>query len=360
MKHRGLGYLLTGLIAGGLFGFSTISFAGAWEERADMPKIGALSGGLWGLGTETVNGKIYTIGGQDDLEVPGKVVMEYDPVKEDWVDKKKLLQGRFRLGTATVRGKIYAIGGTANNFETLPNVDEYDPKTDTWTAKAAMPTPRMSFAIAVVGGKIYTIGGAESFYFPSAAVEVYDPATDTWEKKADMPSPRWGLPAVTIKSKIYIFGGAVDNTHQKYTNLTEEYDPKTDTWTKKADMPIAFFDMAASFVNSGKTYIIGGKTFDGREKDGPKFQGWILHWTVLEYDVEKNKWKRLDDQMPTGRGTLATSVVAGKIYAIGGHRNGPRREVAAYTPDGWPFPDVFAVSPQDKLATKWGAIKQKQ
>ena len=64
--------------------------------------------------------------------------------------------------------------------------------------------------------------------------------------------------------------------------------------------------------------------------------------------------------MPTGRGTLATSVVDGKIYAIGGHRNGPRREVAVYTPDGWPFPDVFAVSPQDKLATKWGAIKQKK
>ena len=45
----------------------------------------------------------------------------------------------------------------------------------------------------------------------------------------------------------------------------------------------------------------------GREKDGPKFQGWVLHWTVLEYDVEKNKWQRLNDQMLTGRGTLATS-----------------------------------------------------
>ena len=74
------------------------------------------------------------------------------------------------------------------------------------------------------------------------------------------------MPAVVVKSKIYVFGGAVDNSHQKYTDLTEEYDPKTDTWTKKADMPIAFFDMAASFVNSGKVYIIGGKTSMERKR----------------------------------------------------------------------------------------------
>ena len=41
MKHRGLGYLLTGLIACGLLEFSTISFAGAWEEKPNMPKIGS-------------------------------------------------------------------------------------------------------------------------------------------------------------------------------------------------------------------------------------------------------------------------------------------------------------------------------
>ena len=360
MQHRIRYYILTGLIMCGLLGFSTIGFAGEWEEKADMPQIGAHAGGIWGLGASVVDGKIYTIGGQDDLVASGKVVREYDPEKEEWTDKKKLTQGRFRLGAATVRNKIYAFGGTANNFETLPNVDEYDPKTDTWTVKANMPTPRMGFAIAVVGGKIYTIGGAESFFFPSAVIEVYDPVSDTWEKKVDMPNPRWGMPAVVVKGKIYIFGGALDNTHQKYTDLTEEYDPKTDTWTKKADMPIEFFDMAASFVNSGKAYAIGGKTFDGKEKDGTKFQGWVLHWTVFEYDVEKNKWQRLNDEMPTGRGTLATAVVDGKIYAIGGHHNGPRREVEVYTPDGWPFPKAFSVSPQGKLATKWGKIKHSQ
>ena len=355
MKHLRIHSMLAGLVlCGGLFGVSTASFAGKWEAKALLLRQ------RWGLGAETVNGKIYAIGGQDDLPAAGKRVAEYDLGKDQWTEKKSISTGRFRIATGMVRGKIYVFGGTANNFEALPTVEEYDPKTDTWTKKADMPTARLGLSAAVVGGKIYTIGGAESFFFSSGAVEVYDPVSDTWEKKADMPNPRWGISAVAVASRIYVFGGAVDNTHQKYTNLTEEYNPKTDTWTKKADMPIKFFDMAASFVNSGKAYIIGGKTFDGRDKDGTKVEGWILHWTVLEYDVEKNKWQRLNDEMPTGRGTLASSVVDGKIYAIGGHHNGPRREVEVYTPDGWPFPKAFSVSPQGKLATKWGEIKHSQ
>ena len=354
MKYRITHYILIGLILCGLLDFSPTSFAGKWEAKAPLLRQ------RWGLGTETVNGKIYAIGGQDDLQVPGKIVREYDLEKDQWVDKKGWQRGRFRIGSTVVREKIYTFGGTEDNFQAVPLVDEYDPKTDTWTPKADMPTPRMATLTAVVGGKIYVIGGADSFFFPSGAVEVYDPVSDTWEQKADMPNPRWGAGVFAAKGKIYICGGAVDNTHQKYTDLTEEYDPKTDTWTPKAKMPLAYYDMAVSFVNSGKAYAIGGRTFKGNERDGIQVQGWILHWTVFEYDLEKNRWSRLKDQMPTGRGTLATVVVDGKIYAIGGHNNGPRRETEVYTPDGWPFPKAFSVTPKDKLATIWGGIKRRR
>jgi len=138
------------------------------------------------------------------------------------------------------------------------------------------------------------------------------------------------------------------------------YDPVTDTWTPKADMPIGYVNMAVSFVNSGKAYAIGGQSWEGKDKDGPLIQGWTLHWTVLEYDVEKNKWTRLKDQMPTARAILSASVLDGRIYAIGGWQgqNGPQRANEVYTPDGWPFPKGFSVSPQGKLATMWGEIKR--
>ena len=358
MKHR---IILTGLIACGLLVFSTMSFAGEWEPKVKLPQLGDRAVGMWGLGVEAFNGKLYGFGGQDDLKPPGKFVGEYDPVRDAWDVKGKWPRGRFRVSSAIVRGKIYAFGGTEDNFQAVPLTDEYDPKTDTWTPKADMLSARMATLTAVVGGKIYVIGGADSFFFPSAAVEVYDPVSDTWEKKADMPNPRWGAGVFTARSKIYICGGAVDNTHQKYTDLTEEYDPKTDTWTKKADMPLDYYDMSVSFVNSGKAYAIGGKTFSGNEKDGQNVEGWIVHWTVFEYDLDKNRWARLKDQMPTPRSTLATAVLDGKIYAVGGHgAGGPRLEMEVYTPDGWPFPKAFLVAPQDKLATIWGDIKRHQ
>ena len=357
MKHRIIYYILAGLIVYGMSGFSTMSFAGKWEAKAPLLRQ------RWGLGAETVNGKIYAIGGQDDLPVAGEKVAEYDPERDQWTEKKSVPTGRFRLATSVVRGKIYVFGGTANNFEAVPTVEEYDPKTDTWTKKADMPTARLGLAAAVVGGRIYTIGGAESFFFPSGAVEVYDPATDTWEKKADMPNPRWGISAVAAASKIYVSSGAVDNSHQKYTDTMEMYDPKTDTWTPKAEMPLDYFNMGFSFVNNGTIYAIGGQKWKGKEKDGRLNEGWTLHWTVFEYNVEKDKWTRLNDKLPTERSILSTSVVDGRIYAIGGWRGGccgPSPVVEAYTPDGWPFPDKFAVSPQGKLATTWGEIKQSQ
>jgi len=51
-----------------------------------------------------------------------------------------------------------------------------------------------------------------------------------------------------------------------------------------------------------------------------------------------------------------TSVVNDKIYVIGGTRAFPvpLAKVEEYTPDGWPFD----VSIENKLASKWGEIKQ--
>ncbi len=98
---------------------------------------------------------------------------------------------------------------------------------------------------------------------------------------------------------------------------------------------------------SGKIYVIGGTHVwpDGALS------------TVEEYNPAANAWTKKAD-MPTARINLAASTVNGKIYAIGGStKRGDApifSTVEEYTPEGWPFD----VSPEDKLATTWGAIKQ--
>ncbi|MBM3235315.1 hypothetical protein FJZ31_03340 [Candidatus Poribacteria bacterium] len=77
-----------------------------------------------------------------------------------------------------------------------------------------------------------------------------------------------------------------------------------DTWTRKADMPTPRRYFSTSVVN-GKIYAIGGW-------DGDKYPS-----TVEEYDPATDTWTRKAD-MPTARGGCSTNVVNGKIYAIGG------------------------------------------
>ncbi len=79
-----------------------------------------------------------------------------------------------------------------------------------------------------------------------------------------------------------------------------------DTWTRKADMPTARYGLSTSVVD-GKIYAIGG--------------GRAMHRAYLsiveEYDPVTDTWTRKAN-MPTARYGHAASVVNGKIYVIGG------------------------------------------
>lgn len=72
-------------------------------------------------------------------------------------------------------------------------------------------------------------------------------------------------------------------------------------WTQQTDMPTVRSWVSTSVVD-GKIYAIGGA--GGLRK-------------VEEYDPATDTWTKKAD-MPTGRVFVATSVVDGKIYAIGG------------------------------------------
>jgi N-acetylneuraminic acid mutarotase len=81
-----------------------------------------------------------------------------------------------------------------------------------------------------------------------------------------------------------------------------------DTWTEKAPMPTARLALATSIVD-GKIYAIGGYARAGASR---------LR-TVEEYDPVMDIWIQKAD-MPTARCWLSASTVHGKVYAIGGHR----------------------------------------
>jgi N-acetylneuraminic acid mutarotase len=105
-----------------------------------------------------------------------------------------------------------------------------------------------------------------------------------------------------VAGKIYVIGGG-DMTAHLGLPTVEAYDPTTDQWTTKADLPTPRHGLATSVVE-GKIYTIGG--FDGTN-----------HATVEMYDPTTDTWTP-KAELPTLRSHVCTGVVNGKIYAIGG------------------------------------------
>ena len=224
-----------------------------------------------------------------------------------WTKKADMPTTRTSTSASVVNGRIYVIGGGKDKV--FSRVEEYNPATDTWTKKADMPTARGWFSTSELDGKIYAIGGIPDFNVSFSTVEEYDPATDIWTKKADMPTARGALSTSAVNGKIYAIGGALGApVLLAATSIVEEYDPATDRWTKRTDMPTPRWGLSTSVVN-GKIYAIGGWRAGG-----------FSTTTVEEYDPTTDTWTNKAD-MPTARAYLSTSAANGKIYAIGGALN---------------------------------------
>ena len=97
------------------------------------------------------------------------------------------------------------------------------------------------------------------------------------------------------------------------------------SWTRKADMPTARFGLTSSVVN-GKIYAIGGATGPGADVQ-----------TVEEYDPATDSWRKMADML-TAVSWYSASVVDDRIYAIGGATAvAGRSKVQEYDPatDTW-------------------------
>jgi len=313
-----------------------------WAEKADMPTA------RYGLCSGIVNGKLYAIGGAEDLEVSA-IVEEYDPQTNKWMKKADMPTKRLFCSASVVDGKIYVMGGYETKDKTVSAVEEYDPVTDTWTRKAGMSSPNARFSASTVNGKIYVIGGFMGGV--SARIEEYNPKTDTWTRKTNMPTARASLSTSVVNGRIYAIGGASPNP---MISTVEEYDPVKDVWTRKADMPTPRAQHSTVAVN-GYIYAIGGAS---------NFSGNTLS-VVERYDPSADVWTRGED-MPAPKAQFSTGAMDGRIYVLGGSPRymavnmppvPPISDVEVYDTESAPQSQGNAIDGSGKHLAPWGQIK---
>jgi len=287
-----------------------------------------------------------------------------------WTTKASMLTGRYKHTSNVVNGKIYVIGGRDANNNQLSLVEEYDPTTDIWSTKTPMPTGRSGHTSSVYNGKIYIFGGYDVQSSSEITwIEVYEPATDTWSTMTSfMQQGRSILTSKMVNGKIYVFAGYVNN---EFTLVVDEYSPDTDTWLPKSTPTPDLFPRSqlTSSVIDGKIYIIGGDfghlkvdVYDPLEDlwsiktaydygdntdamstavfnnkiyfiGGFEFNSYLVGIPkMLEYDPITEMWNTRA-QITTARGYIASVVINGKIYAIGGMNNSdPLSTVEKYDP----------------------------
>ena len=179
----------------------------SWLTKAPMPTSRS-----WASGVE-YGGKIYVTGGW-----PGNMnVLEiYDPLTNTWTTGASMPFGRENVNSMVVlNGKIYFIGGK-NDLNTIAysNVYVYNPVTNSWSTAASLPIGMFAGAAVTDGLKIYYIGGNSNpinFGMGGAkkTIYIYDPNTNQWTlSPVQLPVARYQHSANFYNGRLYVFGGA--------------------------------------------------------------------------------------------------------------------------------------------------------
>ncbi len=249
--------------------------ADKWTKKKDIPVH------VHHQAQAAYNGKLYIFGGclrAITGEGATANTWEYDPVADSYKALAPLPVKRCSAQAETVNGKIYVIGGLETFENGLGNRvsgrnEMYDPATNTWTARSPMPTSRNHAYSGVVNNKIYVIGGRIAagnigLVTNIDVVEEYDPATNLWGVvKQRMPTPRSGGGAATYNGRIYVSGGEITNRQLSAAyKALEAYDPVNDTWDILPSMPSARHGDAAGFIGN-RLHLVSGKQEGGGAPD---------------------------------------------------------------------------------------------
>lgn len=172
-----------------------------------------------------------------------------------------------------------------------------------WANVGTMPEVVNWNCTVAYNGKIYSFGGADQII--SNAAYAYDTLTGVVTKVGTIPEARYGAYAALINGKIYIAGGY--KAAGSFATATYEFDPATNKFTKKANIPSVQGAPAGAMVDN-KLYLIGGLTTSNALTD-----------MIQVYDPATNSWNELSKPLSTTLAYPAATVMAGKIYLVGGN-----------------------------------------
>ncbi|XP_066295436.1 kelch-like protein 24 isoform X2 [Branchiostoma lanceolatum] len=150
---------------------------------------------------------------------------------------------------AVLQGKVYAIGGRNDIMPALASVEVYDRRENYWKKGVALPQARYNHAVAVLDGNIYVMGGYDAEKKLTSTVYRFKPGDSQWHPQKDMPVRGACITAAALNGKIYVAG-----LHSKV--LCFKPGECGGAWSIAANTGVGRFCGMA--VYAGKIHIYGG------------------------------------------------------------------------------------------------------
>lgn len=225
-----------------------------------------------------------------------------------WKPAAPMPTARQLLAAASDGKRVYALGGT-NGTTDLPAVEAYDPAADSWTALPPLPEPRSDFGVAVTDSRLVAVGGVAAGR-PLKTVSSLDLATGTWTDLPDLATPRHGVAVAAVGKSVYAIGGSTGAGDGQVTSSAEalKLAPRTPQpaaqWRSLPDAPTPRL-MTAWTVLDGKIWNIGGI------RDGETLQ------TVETYDPATKQWQA-QPSLPIPLNHAVAANYRGEVVVIGG------------------------------------------
>ena len=236
-----------------------------------------------------------------------------------WTEGHAAPSTKMEAQSAAIGGKLYVFGGFAGtNKDTMspvePRVSVYDPRTDSWSRAADMPIDVTHCNAVVVDGTVWLAGGYRGPHpgVPIANVLRYDVAADAWSEGPPLPVPTAAGTLVLVDRTLHYIGGFLDRDTTVDSHWALAVDGGT-TWERRAPLPVARGHLASAVVG-GRIYAIGGQ----QRHDTDPVDLDVVH----AYDPARDAWTAVAHLLtPRSHFEAATFVHDGRIVIVGGRNN---------------------------------------
>jgi N-acetylneuraminic acid mutarotase len=293
----------------------------AWHSGPSMPL------GRGQLGTATLNGAIYAVGGQFGHDSGARDlarVHRYDAAAERWSEVAPLPAPRSHAEGSTfdAQNEILVLGGRNNRDaestedELLQDIVAYDPVTDLWLDLDRLPRTTTGPVAAVLGDQLIVAGGGTGTEETAQRDAWSIKFRDVWRPRPGLPVPLSGIAGGIIGRYLYLVGEEHDGTFR--------YDLATGRWIAPEGLSVRPFPGShhAAEVWGGRLYLFGGSGAERRTQI---------------YDPQGDSWQ-LGAPLPFRAPAAASAVIGDKIYVASGGRGAfAASDLAVYDPanDTW-------------------------